>query len=183
MNAIGQLKEEHRAVEVMIHILEKISQRLEKGESVSPEHLKSLSEFISVFIEKCHHKKEEGYLFPLMLGSDDIDSQLVKKLIEDHMGFYRLIGEIVTVFSRYEPSNPKTALAVVDIIHRYIPTLKSHATQEDKEIFPLVEKYLPKEVQEKMYQDFVGFEARQIGSGQHEKFHQMLDELKKVYLS
>lgn len=167
----------------MISILEGISQRLQKGGEVDLEHLKQLAEFISVFMEKCHHKKEEGYLFPAMQGAGIPDPELIKNLLQDHLGFYKLIGDIVTTFSRYDPVNPKTAFAVVEVIGKYTPSLKEHAEKEEDVAFPAADKYLSVDVQEKLFHDFEEFERRQIGEGKHEQFHRMLDELTKIYLS
>lgn len=183
MKATDQLIEEHQKVEEMIAILEAISKRLENGENVDPEHLKKLAEFISVFVEKCHHKKEEGYLFPAMLGSDIPDSQLVHDLIKDHLGFYKLIGEIVHTFSDYNPENPKSNLLVIEAIKRYTPLLKEHAEKEEEIAFPMADKYLSPDMQDQLLQDFEKFEQNQIGVGKYEEFYKMLDKLKQIYLA
>lgn len=66
MKATEILKEEHKAIELMLEILEKIAQKLEKREEISSQHLQKILEFIKVFADRCHHGKEEDLLFPAM---------------------------------------------------------------------------------------------------------------------
>jgi len=66
MKATEELRKEHSAIEVMLGILEEISARLESGAKVDPDHLERILEFIRIFADKCHHGKEEDFLFPAM---------------------------------------------------------------------------------------------------------------------
>lgn len=66
MKATEQLRNEHRGIEVMLDILAKVCGRLQAGGSVDPQHLAEILEFFTVFVDKCHHAKEEDLLFPAM---------------------------------------------------------------------------------------------------------------------
>jgi hemerythrin-like domain-containing protein len=65
-NPIVELKDEHQAVKLTLRILGKISGKLTAGERVEPEHLDQLLEFLTTFVDICHHGKEEGLLFPTL---------------------------------------------------------------------------------------------------------------------
>jgi hemerythrin-like domain-containing protein len=67
MNPIKDLKAEHQAVKMTLKILNNIIQKLEgTGRVVNPHHIEQLLEFFTVFVDKCHHGKEEELLFPAL---------------------------------------------------------------------------------------------------------------------
>ena len=60
MQPMKDLKMEHDAVQLTLRILDKICQGIEKsGEIIDFQHLDQLLEFFKVFVDKCHHGKEE----------------------------------------------------------------------------------------------------------------------------
>jgi hemerythrin-like domain-containing protein len=67
MGPIEELKMEHQAVKMTLRVLETLCRRMEQpGEAVEEIHLDQLLEFFSVFVDKCHHGKEEELLFPAL---------------------------------------------------------------------------------------------------------------------
>lgn len=64
MKPTEDLKEEHEAVKIMLKILDGVCLDIESGKSVKHEHLEGLVTFMREFVDRCHHTKEENYLFP-----------------------------------------------------------------------------------------------------------------------
>ena len=102
MKPTEQLKEEHVAVKQMLKIMSKVSLKLEAGQRVDSRHLESIIDFIQVFVDKCHHGKEEGLLFPalveagipkeggpigVMLTEHDLGRSHVKKMVSGIDGY------------------------------------------------------------------------------------------------
>jgi hemerythrin-like domain-containing protein len=84
MRPTDDLREEHRAVKLMLKILDEVCMDIEAGRSVKKEHLEGLVEFMKVFVDKCHHTKEEVYLFPEMEkagipGAEELITSLKKE--------------------------------------------------------------------------------------------------------
>ena len=69
MKPTEELTKEHDAINVMLNIMDRISEKLENGEHVDAEHLEQILEFLRVFADKCHHGKEEDLLFPAMIDA------------------------------------------------------------------------------------------------------------------
>ena len=65
MKAIEELKNEHRGIQLMLRVLERIAGKGEGGEPVRQDHLSGILEFLTIFVDKCHHGKEENFLFPM----------------------------------------------------------------------------------------------------------------------
>src|SRR3990167_10094837 len=98
MTSTEQLRNEHQAVLLALEILEKICQKLEAKEKVDPKHQEEILEFIKIFVDKCHHDKEEDLLFPalekigipkeqgpigIMLTEHDMGRKFVKGMSEN----------------------------------------------------------------------------------------------------
>ena len=67
MKPIQDLIMEHEAVNLTLKILDKICSNIEQtGRISNPEHLDQRIEFFIVFVDKCHHGKEEELLFPAL---------------------------------------------------------------------------------------------------------------------
>lgn len=67
MQPIKDLKMEHDAVQVTLRILDKICQRIEmSGNEFDVRHMDQLLDFFRVFVDQCHHGKEEELLFPAL---------------------------------------------------------------------------------------------------------------------
>lgn len=181
MSATEDLKEEHQGVRLMLSILENISERLGQRETVDPHHLDQILEFIKVFVDKCHHKKEEGFLFPL-LEESVAGKKLVKELLDEHFILHGLVSRIEEGATEYKKGNLKGALKIIDNSKKYIDLLRIHADREDEKLFPLTDKLLDESKQRELEKKFADWEVRQIGSGKHEQFHQMLGNLQKIYL-
>ena len=65
MKPTEELKKEHQAVLLMLKIMDSLCAKL-KDDEVDPDHLLKIVDFIEVFVDKCHHGKEELILFPAM---------------------------------------------------------------------------------------------------------------------
>ena len=66
MQATAVLKEEHRVIERVLDALETAANRLTTGSPVRPGVFLQAADFIKGFVDGCHHKKEEGVLFPAL---------------------------------------------------------------------------------------------------------------------
>ena len=66
MEATKILNDEHRVIERVLAVLEKAAGSLEADQGVQADFFLSAAEFIKGFADGCHHRKEEGVLFPAM---------------------------------------------------------------------------------------------------------------------
>ena len=64
--ATEELEHEHRIIQQVVGGMAVIIEKLESGKEIDPAVLTDLSEFMQTFGDKCHHGKEEDYLFKLL---------------------------------------------------------------------------------------------------------------------
>ncbi|MGO9565990.1 MAG: hemerythrin domain-containing protein [Desulfomonilaceae bacterium] len=183
MKATEQLRNEHEGIKIMMHILEKLSGKLEEGEDVDPEHLEKIIEFFRVFADKCHHGKEEDLLFPAMeaVAIPREGGPIGVMLLEHDKGRGYIQGMAEAV-SKYRRGDRKAAPVIASNARNYIALLTQHIEKENAVLFPMADSHLSEEKQASMFEEFEKIEEEKIGVGKHEEFHQLLDNLSAVYL-
>lgn len=184
MTPTEQLKEEHKAIMLMLEILEKVCQKLDSGEKMNPEHLDGIVEFIRVFADRCHHGKEEDLLFPAMVeaGIPKEGGPIGVMLTEHNMGrdYAKGLGNAI---AKYKAGDLKASSEIIENAKNYIALLTPHINKEDNILYQMADIHLSKEKQEELLKEFEKVEKEKIGSGKHEEFHKLLNNLKEVYLS
>lgn len=177
------LKEEHRAIELALKILEKICDRLENGEKVDVEYLEKIFEFIRIFADKCHHGKEEDLLFPAMeeAGIPKEGGPIGVMLSEHNMGrdYVKKFSEGVKEYSEGES---EAINKITENARAYIQILREHIYKEDNILYSMADAHLTEERQKELVDGFEKVEEERIGKGKHEEFHKLLHHLEEIYL-
>jgi hemerythrin-like domain-containing protein len=181
MRPTDDLREEHRAVKLMLKILDEVCMDIEAGSSVKKEHLEGLVEFMKVFVDRCHHTKEEAYLFPEMEkagipGARELIASL-KKEHEQGREYVRRIEEAVSKKLWERAGSP-----MVENSRAYIQLLTLHTEKEDSDLFPLADAHLEPEMQKQLLDSFEVVEKEEIGAGKHEELHMLLHSLRDIYV-
>jgi len=175
------LKEEHHAVNLMLKIMDGMCMKIESGKEIKHEHLENVVEFVKVFVDKCHHTKEEEYLFPIMRRANVPGStEIIDSLLEEHEHGRRSVDMIAGAVSVNMDSEALST--IVKSSRDYIELLTQHINKEDNILFPLADKHLAEKVQENLLKSFEIVEIEKIGEGKHEEFHKMLHNLKEIYV-
>lgn len=182
MTPTDQLKEEHEGILLMLRILEEVGARIQRKESVDPAHLEGILEFLKVFVDTCHHGKEEDLLFPELekRGMPKDPGPLGVMLSEHNRGRAHIRGMKEGLSRMKEPGGD--ASGFLENTGNYIALLRQHIQKENTVLFPMGEKILPKEIQERIAEEFEELERERIGPGRHEEFHTLLHRLREIYL-
>lgn len=177
------LIKEHDAISTMLKIIKAVSEKVENNGNVEPEHLSQIVEFIQVFADKCHHGKEENLLFKSMAkaGMPEKGGPIAVMLSEHETGrqFVRKMDAAASAFSNGDRS---AADQFIKNARGYVSLLSGHIQKENNILFPMADKVIPGEEQNRLIDDFEKVEAEIIGQGTHERFHDLLDRLKSEYL-
>ena len=126
MKATQQLKEEHEGVLLMLRILAEVSRELATIGTIAKEHFEGILEFLKVFVDKCHHGKEEELLFPALVKVGiPHDGPIAAMLFEHEMG-RKYIRVMTDAFERYKLKDASAASAIVQNAQAYIELLTEH---------------------------------------------------------
>ncbi|PKN06213.1 MAG: hemerythrin [Deltaproteobacteria bacterium HGW-Deltaproteobacteria-7] len=182
MKATEQLRNEHEGVLLMLRILGEVSRQLETTGTIHNEHLENILEFLKIFVDKCHHGKEEELLFPALVHVGiPQDGPIAAMLFEHEMG-RKYIRVMTDAFDRHKLKDASAAEAIVRNAQDYIALLTDHIDKENNILFAMADDRLSPEAQEKLFEGFEKIEESRIGSGKHEEFHSLLHKLADFYL-
>lgn len=177
--ASKDLINEHEGILFGLKILEKMLDNLKAQQPVPQKDLQNMVMFLKLFADKCHHGKEEGLMFPAMeqAGIPKDQGPIGQMLAEHELGRTYIRG--------MDAASSGATLDVASFstnARDYIALLRNHIEKENRVLFPLGDRLLPRETQAELLNEFEEFEERVMGAGTHEKLHEMLHEFEGKYL-
>jgi hemerythrin-like domain-containing protein len=183
MKAIQQLRDEHEGVKIMLSILERVCQQLEAVGNLNKAHFEGVLEFLRVFVDKCHHGKEEDLLFPALIAVGVPKEDLIAVLLREHEMGRRYVKAMSEGYVTYIAADKSTSKDIIQNGHGYISLLKDHIEKENNVLFVMADSRLSGKRQDELFEGFEKIEEERIGVGKHEQFHSLLEKLSRVYLS
>ena len=186
MKPTDVLKEEHQGVKLSLRILEQVCKKIHEenpGErEINIADFNRLLGFFKVFVDKCHHSKEEDVLFPALLDAGlPKQGGPIQVMLAEHDIGRKLVGEMTTALNDFKDGLPHAETKLIRAADNYRELLKSHITKEDEILYPMADVRISAFIQQGMLEDFEDIENEKIGQGTHEEFHNMLGEFKSKY--
>lgn len=176
MRSTDELVHEHRTI---LRVLGALERRIREGEETGRlpvEFLRKALAFSVGFIDRCHHAKEEGCLFPCLdRRGISATGGLVEVLLEEHATGRRLVSRLSDLLDRYE-SGRAEAGEVLDACRSYVDLLRGHITKEDDALFPASEAAMEPADQTEVSGCFADRE-KALGDDYHPRFHRLAEEL------
>lgn len=180
MKATEVLMEEHRVIERVLVVLEKAAQRLDGGEVIQPTFFIDAAEFVKGFADGCHHKKEEGVLFPAMVeGGLSLQFGPVAVMLAEHDQGRTFNNGMRLAAERLQGGDKSAKDQVVKNALEYVTLLRQHIAKEDNVLFPMADQVIPKNKHQKINEDFDHIEHEETGEGVHEKYLGLAERLEK----
>lgn len=166
----------------MLRIVEKICERLEAGEMVSADDLDAIVEFFRIFVDRCHHGKEEDLLFPALEHAGiPREHGPIGQMLVDHDQGRSYVSDFARAVLSYREGDANAPMNIVAAARNYQRLLGDHITKENEVLFPVADAKLTDAQQETLYDEFEHLEKTKIGEGKHEEFHGLLDRLAGTY--
>lgn len=174
METTDTLEAEHAGVLVVLDQLDRAVSAAEHGAPVPLGVFTDIGEFFAVFVDRCHHAKEEAVLFPRLrtLGAAGI----AQRLEEQHQTGRYLAGEYAAAVCTYAAGDTAAGRHVAEAARAYAGFLRAHIDLETQELLPAVRKTLAAEDKD-LALGFERIEEEQIGPGTHERLHHMIEGL------
>jgi hemerythrin-like domain-containing protein len=174
--AIQDLRNEHEAI---LHVLTITDNVISTGARDDESKLKFGNElvyFLKIFADKCHHGKEETYLF----------TELEKKGVPNKGG---PIGVMLQEHAQGREfislmSNSLEAENLVDFIlnaSKYRDLLRNHIDKENSVLFVMADRLLDEKMQDDLFLKFEEHEEKVIGHGVHEELHSTIHKWEEEF--
>jgi hemerythrin-like domain-containing protein len=182
MKATQQLKNEHEGVKIMLSIMGKVCQQLETTGNLGKDHFEGILEFLKVFVDKCHHGKEEDLLFPALEAAGMPKDGPITVMLQEHAMGRTYVKTISEAFASYSKGDKSPSENIVQNARAYISLLTAHIEKENNVLFVMADNLLSEEEQDRLLEGFERIEEERIGIGKHEEFHGLIDRLSAIYL-
>jgi len=182
MKATGQLRDEHEGVRMMLAILEKVCGKLETVGSIDNEHFDGILEFLKVFVDKCHHAKEEELLFPALIAAGIPEEGPIAVMLREHETGRGYVGAMGRARASYAVGDKSSSGEIIQNAQAYISLLRNHIEKENNVLFVMADGLLPEDIQDELLRGFEKIEEERIGTGKHEEFHGLIRKLGGIYL-
>ena len=188
ISSTEQLVDEHKVIKDALKILEKICDKLESGETVDIEHAEQLIDFIRIFADKCHHGKEEDLLFQAVeeasiptKGTPDEENIFYALWLEHFLGRDYVKG-MADGIAKYKAGDKAASYKIVENGRDYVELLRQHIEKEDDKAYLIADSNLSEDKKKELLIKFDEVEKEKIGIGVHEKYHELIENYKKIYL-
>lgn len=181
MLATEVLKNEHRAIEEMLNVVEAAANRLAAGQDVPRDLFSQAADFFRNFTDACHHAKEEGLLFPLMESHGmPRDGGPIAVMLMEHEEGRGYVRGMARAAEQYAGGDAAAVQALVKNVRHYVGLLRQHIMKEDSVLYNMADSLLSSVEQDDLVEQFERMEAERIGPGVHEQYHDLIAELQQV---
>jgi hemerythrin-like domain-containing protein len=178
--ASEDLINEHEGILFGLKILKRMAERLVGNTNIEIQDYYEIVNFLKLFADKCHHGKEEGFLFSAMekAGIQKENGPIGQMLYEHTIG-----RKYIAEMSGAMTENNIERKVFIEYSEKYVELLRSHIEKENKVLFPMGDKKIPESEQKKLIESFETFKEEVMGIGTHEKLHKMLNAFEAKYLN
>ena len=174
--ATQDLKQEHDAILHVLKILDKVLSTDTKDDVEIFKFGNELIYFLKTFADKCHHGKEEDYLFKA-LNARGISSEggPIGVMLHEHQQGREYISLMGKSLEAKDLTDFKTNAV------KYRDLLISHIGKENNVLFMMTDKLLDEAAQNDLFEKFEQHEETVIGHGVHEELHAMIHKWEEEF--
>ena len=181
MVATEALKKDHRVIERVIGVLEKVAKKIDNGEEVSADVLKIAADFIRNFADNYHHGKEEDLLFKRMADRGfPVEGGPIGMMLVEHdegRGYAKAMAEGA---EKYAGGDAGAKKIFSENAKNYGDLLSQHIQKEDGILYMMANNLIKEDEQQELLNIFNIVEIEKLGEGGRQRYVDLVDELEKL---
>jgi hemerythrin-like domain-containing protein len=178
MQATDLLMHEHRVIEQVLACLERMASDCVSEGMLDVSAARQALDFFRNFGDRCHHGKEEKLLFPLMEARGFVGEHgPIDRMLYEHMIGRQYLDALAAATDAAATGDREALLRFAYRARDYSYWLRGHIAKEDQRLFPMADRALTAEDQAVLLRSFEKAETRDMGTGTHEKYLQIANEL------
>jgi len=176
-----ELRNEHRIILKVLDAAEREIDAIARTGKVREDFVLKLLDFVRNFADACHHAKEEKRLFVKMSERGmPLNAGPLAVMLHEHEEGRRLVKAAADALPSALLGDKRALQALKDGLAGYVDLLRAHIGKEDNILYPMADKMLTAEDQKTLAEAFERVETVETGTGVHEKYHKLADELAQV---
>ncbi len=177
--AMENLAEDHRTIQRVVDAMHTTAHRLLANRPVDSDALRQSVAFLEGFLEHCHYRKEEEFLFPALTAAHAfIADRPIAELAADHERSRRHFGELKRALRRLDEDGRTAEWDAAVALTRYHTTLSQHIHEEERTCFPYADRSLDPEELNLLMLHFANLEAGLDGKPElHELYEAVAEDV------
>ncbi len=141
MTATEVLRHEHRIILKVLEAARREAQAISATGKLNSEKLDNMLDFFHVFVDRCHHGKEEEYLFPKMQERGlPADKGPIPVMLHEHMGGRNTVKALAEALPRAKQGSSVALAEVATNLAILAEHLREHIDKENDILFPLADQ-------------------------------------------
>lgn len=174
--ATQDLRNEHDSILHVFKILDKVLLTDTKEDNEIFKFGNELIYFLKTFADKCHHGKEEDYLFKEMVARGiPNEGGPIGVMLQDH----RIGREYISSMGKSLES--KDLVSFKTNAAKYRDHMRNHIDKENNALFIMADRVLDTARQDQLFDKFEAHEETVIGHGVHEELHSMIHKWEEEF--
>jgi hemerythrin-like domain-containing protein len=183
MKATEILMQEHRVIESVLDTLQTAAMSAGDGNPVRPAFFIGAADFIKGFADGCHHHKEEGVLFKMMVENGfPIQGGPVAMMLNEHEMGRQYTRAMRAAAEKWAQGDESARQVAVENALGYVALLRQHILKEDNILFPMADRAIPTAQHADVVSGFEQVEHEETGEGIHEKYLALAERLRSEAL-
>lgn len=144
-HALAIIRAEHRSLAAVLWSLERLTQ--DTGPEGVPDFdlLSMMLDYIEGFPERCHHPKEDEYLFKAVRARTHDADEILETLAREHVRGERMIHDLRHALTRYRVTGETVRPQFAAVVAAYAAFHWDHMRKEENVVLPLAERVLTEE--------------------------------------
>lgn len=141
MDALSIISQEHSNMWRLATAIDQVATDMEAGAPLEAAFLEAALDYISQFVDRMHHPKEDDFLFRLLRQRSTEAADILDALQADHRQGPENLSQVrakLAAAKQGQVSVPELAVALM----RYTTGLKGHIKTEEKHVLPLARQVL-----------------------------------------
>ena len=176
MEALRIIKDEHRNLWRLAITLDQVIGEMEQDQKADPAFIGSVLDYFEHFMDGCHHKKEDEYLFRILRQRSDKAGQLLDRLQAEHRnGPHNLAALRQQLADTAAGRSSVSELA--EALRLYLNDQKAHIRSEEKDIYPLASEVLTAADWAEIDQAFLDNDDPVFGSAARAEFRELFHKV------
>jgi hemerythrin-like domain-containing protein len=176
----ASLRQDHDIIKKVLKATDACIKLLKEGMEIPPAILLDTVDFITNFVDRCHHAKEEQGLFPALEAAGmPRENSAIGTMLKEHEEARKIAEQIKNAVESYiQDKSEESRSKIIQYCEAYVNHIDRHILKEDTRLFIIAERRLKgKEDDVKKMVDSV--ELEKVGAQGRKQYEEKAD----VFLS
>jgi len=140
----ASLKKDHEIIKLVLQAANTCIDLLKTGKEIPPAILLDTVDFITNFIDRCHHAKEEQGLFPALEATGmSRENSVIATMLKEHEEARKIAEQIKGAVESYLASKSEQSMStLIQYCQAYVNHISKHILKEDTRLFAIAERRL-----------------------------------------